>query len=479
MILDEATIAKAADEGRRRRAETLNLVILLGTVVAVVLMLLSFRRTVDDDLWLHLRIGDEIRDGERFGGADPLTVLADRPYVPSQWLAEVIASISYDLTGLAGIHVLRLVAVSLVAVAIYSTSRSLIPPVKAAVVTLPALFATSAAWAERPQLVGLGLHALALLIWLRAWRDGTVPWLIVPITWLWACIHGTWAVGIATGLVMTVAIALDRRHRPRRTRLLMVTLASMVAVGSTPLGPALLLEPLSVSTAARQSVNEWQPPSLTNPLLLVVVAMGLISILALVRRRVLTWASVALLALGAGLAVYSVRTIAFGAVLMGSALAAALFVGKAAPGARSHPENWLWPITTTVIVLGGLIWGSPEPEITDASLRSHIDRLPAGTKIAVQPDVSGWVLFHQPELRPLRDLRAEVYSATAVDTFEHIWSADVGWERRLAALDVHVVLVRSADPLARALPESALRRVAVGNDYELWVDATWTGAATV
>ena len=56
--------------------------------------LIRLRTAPDVDLWLHLRLGAELRDGTRFGALpDPLVVLADRPYVPTQWLSEVAGSL--------------------------------------------------------------------------------------------------------------------------------------------------------------------------------------------------------------------------------------------------------------------------------------------------------------------------------------------------------------------------------------------------
>src|SRR5690348_9469767 len=60
-------------------------------------MLLTVRTVPDVDLWLHLRIGDLLRLGERFGPPpDQLAVLADREYVPTQWLGQVAMSAVYD-----------------------------------------------------------------------------------------------------------------------------------------------------------------------------------------------------------------------------------------------------------------------------------------------------------------------------------------------------------------------------------------------
>ena len=83
-------------------------------------MLLRIRTTPDVDLWLHLRIGDLLNAGQQFGsGPDPLAALADRPYVPTQWLAQRAMAWTWSAAGMTGIQVVRLllyVTVALIAV---------------------------------------------------------------------------------------------------------------------------------------------------------------------------------------------------------------------------------------------------------------------------------------------------------------------------------------------------------------------------
>ncbi len=448
---------------------------MVATIAVVAVMLLSFRRVVDDDLWLHLRLGDEIRAGERFGRTDPLTVLADRPYVPTQWLAEVVASLTYEATGLGGIHLMRLLAVAAVSMSIYYAVRTVTGPMRAAAVTLPTLFATSAAWAERPQLAGLVLHSVVILIWVRAYRSGGVPWLVVPLTWLWACLHGTWSLGIVTGAVLTSAMAMDARTRKQWKGNSAVVCLSILVVCATPLGPTLLLQPFAVSEAARASVSEWQTPSFGNPTFLAVLLMAVVGGAAVVLRRRGSWVGVGMLGLGIGLASYSVRTVAFGAVVVGLGLAVSVSANRRVSLPPRQDEARLWLAASMAIVLGGILWARPAAELTDHELRAELARISPGTNIAVQPDVSGWVLFHEPALRPLRDLRAEAYSREAAERFTAIWMARTGWESELALLDTPAVLIRSDELLSKALGSGSWTRVAVGDGYELWTSPAGVG----
>ncbi len=202
-------------------------------------------------------------------------VLADQPYSPTQWLSEVVMSVVHDVTGVAGIHVLRALAVVALLTFLQLTAAVYTTPVRAAGVALPAIVATAAQWGERPQLAGLVLLAVTTWLWSRARRDATVPWLVIPLTWVWAMLHGSWVLGVATGGLFVVAMLLEQPRRQRSWgRLVGVVAASVAVAGLTPLGPSLLLEPLAVGAAARGRVNEWAAPELTNPLVLVVVLMA-------------------------------------------------------------------------------------------------------------------------------------------------------------------------------------------------------------
>ena len=51
----------------------------------------------------------------------------------------------------------------------------------------------------RPQVLSYLLIALTVGAWLRTWDDGRLRWWLVPVTWLWAMLHGMWPIGIGLG----------------------------------------------------------------------------------------------------------------------------------------------------------------------------------------------------------------------------------------------------------------------------------------
>ena len=457
--------------------------------------LLGLRRQVDVDVWLHLRIGQYLRDGGRFGpGPDPFVTLADRTYVPTQWLAEVVGSWLHDLGGMTALHVARLVCLLLLGLVVLATARASCGPVTAGVVTVLALFGTSAAWAERPQLTGLVCFAVTLWLWDRARRLERVPWLVVPLTWLWAMLHGSWVLGLAAGGLYVAAMALERPRRPRAWgRLVGVVVASTAVVALTPLGPRLLIEPLLVTDVARDAVNEWQRPAPSNPLLLLVLALGAVAVIRALRSRPRRIPEILLAAGAIALALWSVRTIAFGSLLVVPALAGTFVPSErrepsethapagpsgVVPGAVLHgrrlalgrEERWAWLLAAILAaVLPGAVIGAPGAAPVSARIASAVDALPAGDRVVVEPALTGWVLWAQPDLVPLRDLRVEVYSSNVAAAYERFLHAEPGWQDYAAEHDVDAALLADDSALAAALRHAdGWTLVAASGGFALW-----------
>lgn len=439
------------------------------TTAAVASLLLSFRGHVDDDLWLHLRIGEELRQGTRFGHLpDPLVALGDRPYVPTQWLAEAAGSLAYDVFGLPGIHLMRLIAVAALLLLVFQMMRQFLTSVPAGVVTIPVVFATSAAWAERPQLLGLAIFALTLLLWLRSWARGRSAWPTVPLLWIWACVHGTWIFGLVTAAIFTLVGSADREVRPSLRHSILILLSSVAAVAITPLGPAVLAQPFNVNEAAKNSVSEWQTPQWDNPTFIVVVATVIITLVVLALRRKQPLAVLLLTGFAGALAVYSVRTVAFGAIVAGSGLAIAAS-RRYWPANPRPAEQVPFVVAAAALIVAGLIAGPPPARPGSPDLASALDSLPAQSHVAVDPGVSGWVLFHARSVIPLRDLRAEIYSQATAEEFHAFWTLDNGWDAYLGRHGVTAVLARVKDPLIGALQTRGWRNMAVSNGYILLV----------
>ena len=63
------------------------------------------------------------------------------------------------------------------------------------------------------QLAALLLLAGSVYGWRATARDGRTRWWLVLVSWVWACSHGTWVVGLAVG-GLAVAEAIGGVRRP-------------------------------------------------------------------------------------------------------------------------------------------------------------------------------------------------------------------------------------------------------------------------
>ena len=469
--MTDLRLPRAERAPRVRRASvffTWGAAVCLGVVTG---LMLRVRTRPDVDLWLHVRIGDLLRSGERFRDAsDPLAALADRPYVPTQWLAQVGMSAVYEGTGMTGLQVVRLVLVIALAGAVLVSCRVTTAPAPALFATAITMFGTGAAWGERPQLVGLVLLAVTVGLWWRASDRRRAPWVVVPLAWIWTMLHGSWLLGAAVGIVVLVGAALDQRWRGRTlAQCVAVVAASLAASLATPLGWDAVIEPFRVSSLARLSVHEWQRPAPDNPLLLVVLASAVIALLGLLRSSWRRWTRALTVVFAVALTVWMVRTIAVGAIVLAPALAHGLssirrHTGRESPdepiisgSGEDGPEpsrERLALVLAAVLALGlggAHIITNPFRAPVSEAVSSSLAALPPGTVLAVDGRAVGWVQWAHPNRRPLRDLRAEVYSPDVAHAYKQFQEARPGWQDYAESHGVTAVLADRSEELDPAL----------------------------
>jgi hypothetical protein len=99
-------------------------------------------------------------------------------------------------------------------------------------------------------------------------------------------------------------------------------------------------------------------------------------------------------------------------------------------------------------------------------LQPTLAALPSGSRILVDSDTSGWVLFTFPHLRPVYDLRVESYTPRQVEDYIATMAAEPGWEHLLTSSGASSALVPTDAPIRAALTEQ-LRWTEVGADAGL------------
>ncbi len=431
----------------------------LALVIVAATTRVGLRAVSDPSPWLHLRVGQFLLDGGRFGLPDPWAPYPVRSFVPTEWLPSIVAHLLYSVAGLPAIAWLRCVSMLLLlTVTLWSTRRvsGAVPSLLAAFV---AVVAAGEGMTERPQAISFVMLAITVGAWWRTAEDLKPRWWLIPLTWLWAMSHGLWIVGLGLGVVMVASLAIDHRlDRRHAGRLVAIPALGLVAAALTPVGPQLLLTPLTVGANGRDFVGEWQPTSIRDPYAILTLAMLAIVLLGWFRSRAVPpWWQIAL----AGLSIVSTlamsRTIAVGAVLAAPLFAQALqqyFRTSVRPATRREVLGWHALVLAAAIValpLAGAIAQTPVgvPE----GLRPQLSAIPAGTVILCEDDKTGWLLWAEPHLSPAIDLRTEIYSHAHLAAYIRAMDAEPGWQGFITSTRSTYALVASSSPIAIALRE--------------------------
>ena len=383
----------------------------------------------------------------------------------------------YDVGGMAAIQGLRVALVVALVGVVLLACRSVAGPTASAATAAVTSFGTSAAWGERPQLLGILLLAVTVLLWWRAVLRCRAPWAVVPLTWLWACLHGTWLIGLVVGVLFVIGAALDRRWSGRALlSAAAVPAAALLAACLTPLGLKAITEPFRVGEAARLYVHEWQHPTLTNPLLVVVLISVAVSLASVAVHSPDRWLRALMTMAAAALAVWMVRTIAAGAVVLAPALAmglSALGSRRRQPARGQRTREWQAWLLAGLIATGvgawhaaSTDWGPPvSPQVSTA-----LSQLSPGSVLAVDGRAVGWLQLAHPDLRPLKDLRAEVYSAQTTQKYKAFSQAGPGWAAYVDEHHLNTVLADRDEPLDPAIAhEGTWRLAAADSRFRLWV----------
>jgi hypothetical protein len=350
-------------------------------------------------------------------------------------------------------------------VALYALCRRECSPLGATVCTGLAVIAAAPALSARPQVVTLVLLTAVVGLWLRAARDLRVPWLLVPLTWVWATAHGMWSVGVVVGVVAVVGLLLDRRLDARLFwRMAAVPVASVLAACLTPLGPRLLTSQLAVG-ARSALITEWQATSFRTVPAFVVAVMIAVAVMRWSRSGPVSWTRLLLLLLAAGWAALVTRMVGCSAVIVAPVLAGAFqeMLDRSAPRARVSRPEALTVGLGAVACLVGLALAAPHsaarPGGVPDGFAGRLGALPSGTAVAVEDHTGGWIEWRFPGLDPMIDGMLDAYPVAYIAEFGDYQSLQPGWQRFLADSHAEAAVLVKGSPLSAAVQEQLGWRV--------------------
>jgi hypothetical protein len=335
------------------------LVVPLVVLGAFPLILLRFGTApiADPDTLWHVAAGRELWSTWQFAGPDHLARFTQLPFVYHQWLPEILMAGANAVAGLPGVAWLFSAMLLGFVVALYLLCRGEGGILAAMLATITGWIGAGGSLSPRPQVFGFILLAVSLGAWLRTERDGRIRWWLILLTWLWACVHGTWLYAVGLAALFGLGMALDRRAGRRFVLRVAGLATALVAVAMlTPVGPQLVAAPLAVSRVSG-FILEWKPTSITDPHAAATLLMGLVVMVAWVRggSRV-SWSRILLWGAGVGSALLYARTIAIGAILLAPLFAEVL--QRWLPE-RAVPRRWelrtLGAATVASLVLAAVL----------------------------------------------------------------------------------------------------------------------------
>jgi hypothetical protein len=422
------------------------------------------------DLTYHLRAGAEILDGRGIPTVDTWTyTVAGTSWMDQQWGAQVILATVYRFGGWTGLVVLRALLIAVIFGCLFEIGRRRgLGLRRAAWLALAAFLVSAVALGLRPQLLGMAIFAVVLLLVVDRRAHPGRLWAIPFLVLAWANIHGSFFLG---PLVLGLAWLEDVHDGVAGARrLLVIAAASVVAACVTPFGPAVWLYALGLSTnaAVTARITEWQPTSLRDIPGIVFFASAL-AVVALIGRRgkATPWPTLAWLAVFFLIGAYAIRGVAWWPLGAVAAIAGVLITGPVLDPKR--PEALGTPllrrlnaVVAVVIVLAGIallpLWRPIDPGL--GAPVGVVGNAPPGITAALRdigrpgdrmfnPQAWGsWFEFALPALPALPvaiDSRIELFPAEVWDTYENIVDGGEDWAAQLDGWGVSIVVVPHKD----------------------------------
>lgn len=422
----------------------------------------------NNDTYFHLRFGSEFLDGWSLRQPGSVTQFATREWVPTQWLTQMVMAKAEDWVGLAGVAWLFGTWLLALLVSIYVLVRLEGPPVVAVTVTVFTFIGMNSGISARPQVLSYVLAAVVTAAWLSSARDGRPRWWLVPLTWLWAMVHGMWPVSIAIAVATCAGLALERRLG---LRLALVPVACAAAAAVTPVGPSLYGAVLMVGSRA-EYFSEWQSPDFTAFQPLVVGLMLALLLTVRLRGSPIPWHEVALVVLAGMAAVYSSRTVPVAAVIVAPLLARALITLTPELRRTRIPRTEMLVVgLAAVISLAALALTtsrtSDEPPSDSAVVEARLDGLPQGTPVLNEWNFGGYLMWRHPQLHLVMHGYGDTFSDDELERNKAILQLDAGWRRKVSRLDTDYALFGTESRVVYALKQHGWEVVTRSDDVVL------------
>jgi hypothetical protein len=281
---------------------------------------LTVRSRFDDpDMWWHLKTGQIIWTTRAIPTTDIFSFTTNHhAWIPHEWLSQVLIYCAYRFGGYSGLMLWLCFFTAAILIAGFALCCIYSGNAKVSFVgAMTMWFFATAGLAIRPQMIGYLLLVVELLL-LHMGRSRNPRWFfgLPPLFAVWVNCHGSFFLGFSVACIVLVCSFFDFRMGllvseplPRHTRkmLTMALLVSAAALFLNPVGVRQVLYPLNTmfhQSIQLSSVQEWLPLTMDSGRGLgFLILLACIFLLVLVQRSLLSLDELAMLALGAWLAI--------------------------------------------------------------------------------------------------------------------------------------------------------------------------------
>jgi hypothetical protein len=449
-------------------------VAILPLFIAVLLIpaILGSSKTIfnDGDVSWHIATGQWILDHRAIPHTDPFSFTwLGKPWVPIEWLAEVIYASAYRLAGYGGVAaVVTAALMALHAVVYLNASRlrlALLPVVAMDFVLIPMLSA-------RPHVLTWPLLALWTWLMVRARDRGRAPPLGAALLMtLWANLHGSFLFGLAIAAAFGLEALVSSPDKPRALRQwLLFGICCAAAVFINGNGVEGVIHPFRFTQLQMLPlIDEWKPSSIhKTPFFFGVLAIAL-ALVAWKRPR-LPWVRWLLLAGLLGLALLQVRHQAMLAIVAAMLLPAGFARAEGQHPAGSPSLGWITAGAAALLLVVRAVVPLQPPE-NEANPWHLIAQVPQ--QLRSEPVLNGYSMggpLILSGIRPYVDGRGDMYGDALVVDYARIAHGDPeAFGRAVRRWNIGWVILPNGSKLIPLLDRSPdwrlLRRDGVGAIY--------------
>ena len=380
----------------------------------------------DGDVSWHIATGQWMLDNRAIPDADPFSFTwAGQPWVPIEWLAEVIMASAYRLAGYSGIAALATASLMALHAFVFFNAARFVRPWSAVgaivamdLVLVPMMLA-------RPHLIAWAFIAFWTLLLLRARERGRAPPLAAALLMVvWANLHGSFVMGLLIAAAFGLEALLSDPDKAKTVRQWgLFGIACAVAIFINANGVRGVLHPLTIANLAMLPlIDEWKP---SNPAVtpFFFAMLGLVLIVIVVKRPRLHPVRWLLLGLLLGLAMWQVRHQAVLAIVA----AMILPTGFATDAARTADRGKIaFAVAGAIAVMAAVRAAMPlSPPYTETNPSKLIAAVPP--ELRREPVLNGYVMggpLILSGIRPYVDGRGDMYGDELVVGYKRITDGD-------------------------------------------------------